>query len=129
LFPGPASESTFEPLEGLDDAEAIESAVAANASQDSATPATAWFYSAGDQQFGPTPATEIRQLFAAGELNPNDMVWREGMDTWVAIRDVPELRPRSTFNAGSTGVGQDGVPTTSGMAITSLVLGVVSLVI
>ena len=131
LFPELTGENSFEPMDGQNDSTGSEPSEPAGVSAlpGNATPVTAWFYSVGDQQFGPTPATEIRQLFAAGELSPNDMVWREGMESWIAIRDVPELRPRSANNAGLTGARTDGVSSTSGMAITSLVLGVVSLVI
>ncbi|MGC1272320.1 MAG: GYF domain-containing protein [Planctomycetaceae bacterium] len=131
LFPAPAAESSFELMDGMNGSGAMESAGSSTgpATQGPAVPVAAWFYHVGEQQFGPTPATEIRQLFSAGELSPNDMVWREGMESWIAIRDVPELRPRSAVNTGSSGTGTNGESSTSGMAITSLVLGVVSLVI
>jgi hypothetical protein len=90
---------------------------------------TAWFYHAGGQQFGPVPATEIRRLLAAGELTPDDMAWREGLENWLPIGKVPELNPRA-YNPAAGGAAEGPImPATSGMAVTSMVLGIVSMLV
>lgn len=50
-----------------------------------------WFYAQGDKQQGPVTATEIKALADAGKLKPDDLVWREGMDEWIAARRVKGL--------------------------------------
>ena len=54
-----------------------------------------WYYSRGDQQRGPVSATELRHLATAGELSPDDFVWREGMDEWAVATKVKGLFPDS----------------------------------
>ena len=41
-----------------------------------------WYYARNDQQFGPVSAAELKQLADDGKLSPNDLLWREGMDSW-----------------------------------------------
>lgn len=84
----------FEPMETT---KISPAAAAVPAPSGAPGTAVAWFYHAGGQQFGPVAGTEIRRLLMAGELNPDDMVWREGLESWAAIRNVPELEPRSAF--------------------------------
>jgi len=93
-------------------------------------PSAAWFYHVGGQQFGPASAMELRRLLSGGELGPEDMVWREGMESWAAIGDVPELKPRSALAASHGNAFADGAPATvptSGLAVTSMVLGILGL--
>ena len=51
-----------------------------------------WHYSTGSEQTGPVAVAEIHRLIAAGMLTPDDVVWKEGMTDWLAIRDVAELQ-------------------------------------
>ena len=50
-----------------------------------------WYYSHGDEKQGPVLSIELRQLAVAGEISPDDLVWREGMEQWVAARNVKGL--------------------------------------
>jgi hypothetical protein len=50
-----------------------------------------WYYAHGKEQVGPIPSAELKQLAAAGGLLPDDLVWREGMEQWVAARHVKGL--------------------------------------
>jgi hypothetical protein len=95
LFAPEAAPVEFEPDTGA----AAPAAGPAGAATPSA-PVAAWFYHAGGQQYGPVPATEIRRLLSAGDLSPDDMVWREGLENWLAIAKVPELSPRSAAAGG-----------------------------
>ncbi len=61
-----------------------------------------WHYSTGSEQTGPVPVAEIHRLIAAGMLTADDVVWKEGMTDWLAIRDVPELRVGADSNGPPT---------------------------
>ncbi len=131
LFAQAPEAIVFEPAESeFVQAEGEPSAVPASHGSGPNAPSAAWFYHVGGQQLGPASAMELRRLLTSGELGPEDMVWREGMESWAAIEDVPELKPRATLAAGRGNPSSDGgtiaVPT-SGLAITSMVLGILGL--
>jgi len=99
-----------------------------------------WYYSKNSTQLGPVPIEELRARLAAGEILPSDRVWREGMKDWAAISTVEELHQ---FLPPVPGVAGDApyqapatysptpyhaAPPTSGLAIASLVCGIVGLV-
>ncbi len=50
-----------------------------------------WYYAKNDQQIGPVSAAQLKQLAEAGELRPDALVWREGMEEWVEARNVKGL--------------------------------------
>lgn len=54
-------------------------------------PETMWFFAQGGQQFGPVPASRLRQLFVDQQLDGQALVWREGMAQWAPIGDVVHL--------------------------------------
>jgi hypothetical protein len=71
-----------------------------------------WYYTFGDEQKGPTSSTNIVAMIKAGTLAAQDRVWREGLDNWVSVSDVPEFSaasgpvfPQAT---ASRGAGTDG---------------------
>jgi len=45
-----------------------------------------WYYALGDQRQGPIPDSELDALIAAGTINEDTLVWREGMADWTALR-------------------------------------------
>ena len=45
-------------------------------------PEVQWYYARNDQQFGPVSAAELKQLADDGKLSPDDLLWREGMESW-----------------------------------------------
>ena len=51
-----------------------------------------WFYTLGGQQQGPAPLEHLKHWLAHGQLQPTELVWREGMVGWVEAAAVPELR-------------------------------------
>ncbi len=53
--------------------------------------AVEWYYAKGDQQLGPVSPTELKRLADAGELQPDDLVWRDGMEDWKAANHVKKL--------------------------------------
>jgi len=52
-----------------------------------------WYYAQADQQHGPIPEPEFTELFEAGQLPPDTMVWTEELKEWVVARDVDGLIP------------------------------------
>src|SRR5262245_10102828 len=70
-----------------------------------------WYYARNNQQRGPVSGSELRHMAAAGELQPNDLVWTAGMPAWVRAasteffsepaghRDAPSARRRSDYHA------------------------------
>lgn len=52
-----------------------------------------WFYSQNGNQSGPVSMENLRQMAAAGQLAPGDMVWREGMPGWVAAGTLSSVFP------------------------------------
>lgn len=84
---------------------AIELSEASPASPKPAKPV--WHYSVGTESYGPVTLIELRGLFADGQLNSSDPVWKEGMDDWVPAGELTELQTnlnrRSENRTHSTG--------------------------
>ena len=49
-----------------------------------------WYYARDNQQFGPVSASELKQLAEAGRLSPDDLLWREGMDSWATAINLAD---------------------------------------
>jgi hypothetical protein len=51
-----------------------------------------WFVNRGGQQRqGPISASELQSLAKSGKLDPDDLVWKEGMAQWLPARKVKGL--------------------------------------
>lgn len=50
-----------------------------------------WYYSKNGTQQGPLSQEELLQKKQSGEVQPSDLVWRQGMSDWVALSQVAEL--------------------------------------
>lgn len=64
------------------------------------TESSSWYYAKNQEQFGPVPIEDLRKLARAHELQPDDLVWCEGMPDWVPAGQIPELTP-STAGAAA----------------------------
>ena len=77
------------------------------------------------QQTGPYPPAQIQRELASGSLHANDLAWYEGAANWLPLALVPGL------SAGAPFPGQAfypvAAPQTSGVAVASMVLGLLSL--
>ena len=97
--------------------------------------ATEWHYGQGEEQHGPVPLEELKQLVASGQVQPTDMVWNADMPDWLPAQDVEELfpkqQPRSEPAAGQVpGRDQpsDTVPASSAQrSLRRPVIGLVTL--
>ena len=58
--------------------------------------ASEWFYTVNGQQ-SPNSASDaqIKQMVTSGQLAPADMVWKDGMATWVPAHTIKGLFPTS----------------------------------
>jgi hypothetical protein len=61
--------------------------------------ASKWYYSRQGQTYGPILGTELRQLAAAGTIQPTDLVWREDWKEWKAASIIKELFTQSSVSA------------------------------
>ncbi len=50
-----------------------------------------WYYAKGNKQYGPVTPGELKQLADRGEVGPEELVWRDGMEGWVPARRVKGL--------------------------------------
>jgi hypothetical protein len=50
-----------------------------------------WYYTNNGQQQGPVTTAALKQLAATQRLQPGDLVWREGLATWVPARSAKGL--------------------------------------
>lgn len=50
-----------------------------------------WYFADGDVERGPITETQLRALIGTGNLKPEDLVWKEGMDDWTAAGEVSGL--------------------------------------
>jgi len=61
--------------------------------------AVSYFYAVDGQQMGPISFEQLRALFANRTVNRDTLVWKQGLDNWIALKEVPELK---AFLGGST---------------------------
>jgi hypothetical protein len=50
-----------------------------------------WYYAKDNQQQGPVASADLKRLSLAGQLGPEDLVWREGLTDWIPARKVKGL--------------------------------------
>lgn len=49
---------------------------------------SSWYFAIGEQRQGPVSTEEIGARFQRGEILPDTLIWREGMDSWRAVREM-----------------------------------------
>jgi len=54
-------------------------------------PLQSWYVLLGEQQSGPYTAEELASAAAAGSINPETLVWTEGLETWIPAGNVEGL--------------------------------------
>jgi hypothetical protein len=47
-----------------------------------------WYYTKDNQRLGPVSGDDIKQLAASGQLQPGDLVWRQGMTGWTKASEA-----------------------------------------
>ena len=92
-----------------------------------------WFYVKENAQHGPTSELELRNLISSGAIQPETVIWREGMSDWVPIKETPELNMAANttdlYQSPQAGMAAplSAQPQTDTLAIVSLVLGILGL--
>jgi hypothetical protein len=61
-----------------------------------------WYYARGGTTFGPFSAAQLKELAAAGQIQAQDGVWKEGMDRRVPAAKVKQLFPERPRPAAAT---------------------------
>lgn len=116
-----------------------------------------WFYGKEGQQYGPIDEATLRARISTAEVGPRDLIWTEGMAAWTPLSQLPQFgagaavppptllegdvgldpnapppsnSPYAPPVANLTGAYQPGpaLPVTNGLAIASMVCGILSLV-
>jgi S1-C subfamily serine protease len=68
-----------------------------------ATPvAEDWYYNQGGSAAGPISAQRLVSYIRAGQITADTLVWKDGLPTWLPVRNLPELVP---FLPAPAGVG------------------------
>lgn len=64
-----------------------------------------WHLAIGGETVGPLSESEVRERFAAGEIDRETSVWQEGFEDWLPLGDVGTF---SDLAAGGAAGGADG---------------------
>ena len=63
--------------------------------------ASEWYYLENNQQQGPVSSAQLKQLAADGRLQPDSLIWKEGLEDWVPASRVKGLFNESQIAAAS----------------------------
>ncbi len=51
-----------------------------------------WHYGLDGEDNGPVALASLRSMIGSGEVSEEAFVWREGLDDWMPVEEVPELK-------------------------------------
>ena len=82
-----------------------------------------WYYTKGNQQFGPITAAELKVLALSGQISPGDLIWNEQWPDWRAAGTIKGFFPaepqtKQTPPPIPTASGPKSQPTTANVADT-----------
>lgn len=121
--PGTGTPVRENPAEASPDATAAPAAAEPPPSQaGSVGNGREWYYARGDEEYGPVDLEFLKMLVYGGKLGPEDLIWKDPMPEWLPARSLVDLAPHQS-QAGLT-PGSGPAPQMSGMAVWSLVLGI-----
>jgi len=72
----------------------------------------AWYYEKQGHRHGPLDTDKLKALARSGDLSPNDLVWKQGMDGWTKASQIKGLLP----TAPAAGIAPPPLPDGSGSA-------------
>ena len=52
-----------------------------------------WYYTQNDERQGPVTPEELKELANAGQLKPDDLIWKKGMKDWIEAGTATGLIP------------------------------------
>jgi hypothetical protein len=76
-----------------------------------------WYLARDNQRYGPYLMAQLKKMTEAGQIQPNVLVWKEGMPNWVEAGSLPELFPAGPTAAPAAG-GTAASPQEPGYAVT-----------
>jgi hypothetical protein len=82
---------------------------------------------ADQKEYGPVTADQMRQWIAEGRANAQTMVLPDGETEWKALGSLPEFAETLAGGRAPAQPVYAVVPRTNALAITSLILGILSL--
>ncbi|GAB4153133.1 MAG: hypothetical protein Tsb009_29380 [Planctomycetaceae bacterium] len=53
--------------------------------------ANEWYYSKGEERLGPVSSEKLKSMADAGELMPDDLIWKEGQEDWKPASQIKGL--------------------------------------
>ncbi len=53
---------------------------------------TMYHYAVNDQQMGPVTIDKLKELFASRTINKDSLIWKQGMQNWISLKDIDELK-------------------------------------
>ena len=53
---------------------------------------TAWWYAKNQKKSGPVESDELMRFLQSGQINPKTLLWKEGMESWLPLDEIDELR-------------------------------------
>lgn len=80
-----------------------------------------WFYAVNGEKTGPLDEAKMKELVSSGVINADTLVWTEGMPEWKKASES------TLFSEGNIPPLPEKLG--SGLAVTSMVLGIVSIVL
>jgi len=87
-----------------------------------------WFYAKDGQQVGPMEFSELQNLRASGQISDDTLVWQQGTANWVKFSEALNLPAPGASGEPIPVLSPTPVVQTNALAITSLVLGIISLI-
>jgi hypothetical protein len=85
-----------------------------------------WYYSQQNQQKGPVPEEQLRQLATSGQIQPTDLAWKQGMAQWVQVGTIippPPPDPNAPPPLPIQSIQHDALAAATGMAASLLSRG------
>ena len=100
-----------------DGAAAVSSGAAAASSAPAAAPRAGggyeeeavWYVAVGEEQQGPYTTQQIREYAQTDQLDPESYLWKEGMEDWLPVQQIPEFADL-TLGGGAAGSGAAAPP-------------------
>ena len=56
--------------------------------------ASNWYFARQGQQFGPVSSGQLREMARTRQVLPTDLIWKQGMGSWVPAGSLPDLFPQ-----------------------------------
>jgi len=72
--------------------------------------AAQWFCQIGGQQYGPVDFPTLQAWGGEGRIQPDDLVWSEGMANWQPAKTISGLLPLSAANPPGVPAGAQSPP-------------------